>query len=505
LLSSDLLRKVLEAAPDGMLIADASGAIVFANRQITALFGFQPDELVGQSVESLIPERYRANHVGHRAAYGSSPRVRPMGSSLELFGLRKDGSEFPVEISLSPVTQNGRALVVAGIRDVSERREIQNQLRRAREEADRANRAKSRFLATASHDLRQPVQTLALLHGTLRRMAADQEIVEVLEQEERAIGAMSRLLNALLDISKLESGAIKPELADFKVAALFEDLRAEFSGLASTKGLRLEIEPCADRLHSDPSLVGQALRNLVSNAIKYTRAGKVVLRCQHEGACVRLEVEDTGIGIPAGELARICDDFYQIGVPGNASREGYGLGLSIVSRIVNLLGFKLQIHSEVGAGSVFSLAMPEATATKETQAVTPRVDERVAPAAAARSHILLVEDDPGVRNATRMLLRVEGHDVSTAASLGEALQQASEHPDIAMIISDYHLGAKETGLQVVSAVREALRPDLKAILVTGDTSSAMQALTRDSNLRAASKPVNADQLLGLVNELLAPR
>ncbi len=503
MLSSELLRRVLEAAPDGILIADAAGSIVFVNRQVTALFGYPPEELLGRSVETLVPERYRAGHAAHRASFAGSARVRPMGSGLELFARRKDGSEFPVEISLSPVEAGGATIVVAGIRDVTERREFQVELRRAREEADRANRAKSRFLATASHDLRQPVQTLALLHGTLRRMGPEADMAEVLDQEERAIGAMSKLLNALLDISKLESGAVQPEIGDFKVAALFEELRAEFDGLAGSKGLRLEVEPCADRVHSDPVLVGQAVRNLVANAIKYTREGRVVLRCRHDGPCVRLEVADTGVGIPAGELTRICDDFYQVGVPGNASREGYGLGLSIVSRIARLLGSRLEVRSEPGKGSVFSLEVPAAEAGKDAADAARRPAGRATPGAAARAHILLVEDDPGVRNATRMLLRVEGHEVSTAASLGEALQQVAEHPAIRVIVSDFHLGGSETGLQVVAAVRESLGPGIKAILMTGDTSTAMQGLARNAGMRTASKPVKADELLGLIDELLA--
>jgi signal transduction histidine kinase len=143
----------------------------------------------------------------------------------------------------------------------------------AREEADRANQGKSRFLATASHDLRQPLQTLALLNGALRRFDTDSECAEALAQQEQAIGAMSRLLNALLDISKLESGAIKPEPTDFKVASVFEELRADFASVAANKGLRLEVVSCQECAHSDPSLVEQILRNLVSNAVKYTRAG----------------------------------------------------------------------------------------------------------------------------------------------------------------------------------------------------------------------------------------
>ena len=159
---------------------------------------------------------------------------------------------------------------------------------------------------------------------------------------------MSRLLNALLDISKLESGAIKPEITDFTVAALFEELRAEFAGLASSKGLQFQVDSCMACVHSDPSLVEQILRNLIANAIKYTREGLVRLRCLHDEAAVRIQVLDTGIGIPASQLPLIYDEFYQVGVPANTVREGYGLGLSIVLRLVKLLNLTLQVESEVG-------------------------------------------------------------------------------------------------------------------------------------------------------------
>ena len=195
----------------------------------------------------------------------------------------------------------------------------------ARALADRANQGKSRFLATASHDLRQPLQTLELLNGTLHRLVTGQNAIEVVAQQHQAISAMSRLLNALLDISKLESGAIRPEPTDFTVAAIFEEMRMEFASIAANKGLRLEIETCEDAVYSDPSLVEQILRNLVSNAVKYTREGWVRLRCLHDAALVRIEVLDTGVGIPPDQLpAYIYDEFYQIGAPTNSSRDGLG-------------------------------------------------------------------------------------------------------------------------------------------------------------------------------------
>lgn len=504
MLSSDLVRSVLDSAPDALIIIDSAGGIVYANKQVETLFGYDAGELIGQKVEILLPERFRARHIGHRTGYSQNLRVRPMGSGLELFARRRDGSEFPVEISLSPAQDGERSLAVAAIRDSTERREIQNALREAREVADRANQAKSRFLATASHDLRQPLQALSLLNGTLRRVARDETIAEALAQQEQAISAMSRLLNALLDISKLESGAIKPELSDFRVSALFDEMRSEFAALAINKGLNLEVEVCGDRVHSDPALVGQVVRNLVANAIKYTKEGRVCLRCAHERDFVKLQVIDTGVGIPAAELARIYDDFYQIGVSTNMSRDGYGLGLSIVWRIVVLLGLKIDVKSEIGQGTVFTLMLPAGGDAMKFQEPTPPAQAAPQTSAAATGvPILLVEDDARVRNATRMLLKVEGYRVTAAASLAEAVEAAEKTPDIRLLVTDYHLGNDDTGVQVIAEVRKRLGAHLPAILITGDTSSAMRDLEIDDHLRTASKPINPDELLSLIRELSA--
>src|ERR1700674_443802 len=334
--SSELARGVLDAAPDAMIIIDDSGLIFFANRQVSALFGYPHADIIGRHVEFLMPERFRDRHLTQRHSYARSVHVRPMGAGLELFGQRLDGTEFPLEISLSPIEDRGRVLVAAAIRDVTPGKRAEAELivareaaDRAREFADRANQSKSRFLATASHDLRQPLQTLSLLNGALQRLVAGLDAEQALAQQEQAIGSMSRLLNALLDISKLESGAVKPDPTDFALGALFEEFRAEFANLAVNKGLAFQISPSTDWVHSDRSLVEQILRNLISNAIKYTRKGSVMLRCVREQpSLVRVEVMDTGIGIPAEQLRFIYDEFFQVDVPTNSRREGYGLGLS---------------------------------------------------------------------------------------------------------------------------------------------------------------------------------
>jgi len=499
--SVELTRNILESAPDAMLLVDRAGRIVFANQQVTALFGYAVDDLLGQPIETLIPERFHDRHAGHRERYGAGMRVRPMGSGLELCARRRDASEFPVEISLSPVRGGEQPLIAATIRDVTDRRRTEAEAVAARRAADEANAAKSRFLAAASHDLRQPLQALAMLNGTLRRATRDGAVAEIAGHQEQAITAMSRLLNSLLDISKLESGAIRPEITDFRVAELFEELRLEFAGLAAAKGLALDFDECSDRVHSDPSLVGQILKNLVANAIKYTREGMVRLSCRHAGGCVRIEVLDTGIGIPADQLGHIFEEFYQVGVSPNTTRDGYGLGLSIVDRAARLLGTRIDVESEPGRGSRFALELP-AGAGEAGAAAT--AGHAASPARAATpAPLLLVEDDAGVRDATRMLLRAEGWPVAIAATAAEAERLVRENGPPALVLADYHLG-DGTGMQVIANLRALCGAALPAIVITGDTSSAAREMGRDGGVRVLSKPVQPEVLLALVRELMAP-
>ena len=514
-LSSDLVRSALDSAPDCMVLIDAQGRIIFVNRQFSSVFGYDREEVRGQPVEALMPARFRTSHAGHRGQFAAENRTRPMGAGLDLYARRKDGSEFPVEISLSPVQDHDTRLVAAAIRDVTVRKREQQELvaareaadeaRRiadaAREAADRANQAKSRFLATASHDLRQPLQSLSLLNGALRRVVSHPDAMEVLAHQDQAIEAMSRLLNALLDISKLESGVIKPEPGDFNVAELFAELQGELVEIAANKGLQLLVADAHDAVHCDRALLGQILRNLLTNAIKYTPTGTVRLVSLREDSSIRIDVIDTGIGIAADQLRLIFDEFYQVGIPTNSSRDGYGLGLSIVQRLVTLLGIELQVRSELGKGSIFSLRVP--LGRNIAASVTARAARNSPGRQGSAPEILLVEDDPAVRDATRLLLKVEGYRVLTASCLTDARSMAKSHPELDLLVTDYHLSATETGTQVISALRADLGRPLKAVLITGDTSAAMKELQQDKQLKLARKPIHADELLTLLKALLA--
>lgn len=378
-----------------------------------------------------------------------------------------------------------------------ERAQDEKELREARDAADRANRAKGRFLATASHDLRQPLQTLSLLAGSLRSPVSNPELLDTVAEEEQAIETMSRLLNALLDISKLESGAIKPQICDFDLASLFEELRIEFSELAQKKGVRLQIARQSATVSSDRTLLGQILRNLVSNAIRYTPRGVVRVRAEREDAGLRVEVEDSGIGIAKDQLAAIFEDFYQVGVAPGSVREGYGLGLSIVHRAAQLLNHELRVRSELGQGSRFSIVVPLGAASN----VETASNQRAAPRA-RRPHVLIVEDDAAVLNATRRLLKVNGFTVSTAACVSEATRLASDKSDIELLITDFHLPDGEDGTGLIEAIRHITGVHVRAVVMTGDTSSALREMAiQDPHVRLANKPVRANELLALIAEL----
>ena len=479
--SDTLAKHLLDAVPDPNVVIDADGRIQYVNGRVKDVFGYAPAELIGQPMEVLLPERFRDVHPNYRNAYFNNPSPRPMGSGLDLYAQTKDGQEIPVEISLSPVTTAEGRLVSATVRDVSMQRELQQQL------AD-ASHAKSRFLAAASHDLRQPIQALNLLNSVAKKYVTEQAHLGIIEKQQKSLDSMAKLLNALLDISKLEAGMVKPDISDCVVQEIFDELRVEFEGQAEMKGLELVIEPCHDVARSDPRLLAQILENFISNAIRYTYEGLVRLRCHHQKAFIRLDVLDTGLGISPDEIGSIFDEFHQANT--SASRpEGLGLGLSIVKRTAELLDCRVEVHSKPGEGSVFSVIVPKGEITTIPEPVTQNTTDSVL----ATGLVLIVDDEPAVLDATSMLLKIEGFEVLTAASESEALECVSVRtPDL--LITDYHLRDGQTGVEIIRSVREKVSVCVPVILVSGDTSDAIVVSDLEST-SFLTKPVNTDKFV----------
>lgn len=495
-----LFASLVEFAPDALLVVDTDGAIVFANRMAEQLFGYAASELRGSPIERLIPERIRSLHVEHRIRFMEHPRTREMGAAaIDLVAVRRDGNEFPVEIRLSSVATGDHRLVAAAVRDVTDRRHMVRVLHAAQTEAERANLAKTRFLATASHDLRQPLQTLQLLNAALRRRVPDAEARELLAREREAVDAMTGLLNSLLDVSRLEAANIQPQIEVFGIEGLFEALRNEFEAIAAARNLEFSVTTVARGLRTDRTLLRQLLENLLGNAIKYTETGSVHLVCRPEGAGLVITVTDTGIGIPAGRLDRIFDEYYQIGQSGHY---GVGLGLAIVRRIAALLDLSVTVESEPGRGSEFKVSIPAALVTLGAKP-EPKAAQAAAPAISG-AVILLVEDDDAVRGATELYLRAIGHRPIATASRAEAesaLATAKRTPDL--IISDYHLGGGDTGVDVIVSVRKRLGRTLPALLLSGDTSAALHQLAALPACRVLHKPVDVEQLSSAIARSLS--
>jgi PAS domain S-box-containing protein len=483
--SDGLARQLLNAAPDPSIVIDVDGIILYVNGRVKEVFGYEPEELINQHMELLLPERFRALHPAHRMAFFKSPSPRPMGSGLELFARCKNGDEMPVEISLNPVSTADGNLVFAAVRDVSAQKELQQQLKEA-------SRAKSRFLAAASHDLRQPIQALTILNSVARKSVTDQAHQSIIAKQQKSLDSMARLLNALLDISKLEAGIVKPDITDCAVQKIFDDLHAEFDEQARMKGLELIVEPCGDIARSDSRLLTQILENFISNAIRYTHDGFVRLRCMHQATYIRLEVLDTGLGIEPDEIGNIFDEFHQA-TAGATRPEGLGLGLSIVKRTAELLGCDLDVDSKPGKGSSFSVVVPQGNRAESALADS----EQTPLPESVTGKILIVDDEPAVLDATAILLNLEGFDVQTASSGPEAIKRiADQSPDL--LITDYHLRGDETGAEVIRSIRHQIGRDVPVIVVSGDTSDAL-ALQDLNDIGFLTKPVDIDELLSEIS------
>lgn len=380
-----------------------------------------------------------------------------------------------------------------------------------REEAERANAAKTRFLATASHDLRQPMHSIGLLVGVLRDRLGDAGQRALAEKVEASVSTMESLFESLLDISKLDAGGVRPQVEAIDAGALFARLAQTWAPLAREKGLALRVRGAppghAPLLRSDPILLERSLGNLLSNAIRYTREGGVLLACRPcregpvAGATCLLQVWDTGPGIEPAYRDAVFDEFFRIDDARGGAAQGLGLGLSIVQRSAQILGHPLRLRSRVGRGSVFELAVP--AMPRHDLAALPTGLGTDTAAALAGCFVVVVENDTVNRESLAELLRQCGCHVLDAVSCEEVLQRSREHlraPDL--VVTDYQLDADGDGLDVVERLRAHHEDALPALLVTANTDGALVARAAALGVRVIHKPVGAARLLRAVCEAI---
>ena len=394
--------------------------------------------------------------------------------------------------------------VVITFNEITRRKQEAAALEEVKQQAEAANLAKSRFLAVASHDLRQPLQTLALLQGLLARSVTGEKATGLVAQLDETLGAMSGMLDTLLDLNQIEAGVVQAAPADCRIDDLLGQLRDQFAFHAQAKGLGLRVMPCSAVVRTDPRLLEQMLRNLLSNALKYTGAGRVLLGCRRHGDTIRIEVWDTGLGIPDGELQSVFEEYHQLGNKAREQSRGLGLGLSIVRRLGTLLGHRVGVRSQPGRGSVFTIEVARATA--ELLPVPERAGLPPAAVAGRSGSILVIEDDPDLRGLLRMLLEGDGHRVTTASDGPAALALVAgggTRPDL--LLADLNLPGGMDGLHAAAALRTVLARAFPVIILSGDISAgALQAMALQ-NCVHLSKPVKAAELAQEIQRLLAAR
>ncbi len=394
--------------------------------------------------------------------------------------------------------------VVITFSDITGRKGASDALDAALQKAKNADEAKSRFLAAASHDLRQPLQTLALLQGLLTRGVESERDRKLVGRIGETLGAMTGMLNALLDINQIEAGAIRPEMEIFPVNDLLAKLHDEFTYQAQAKALKLRVVASSLTIRSDPRLLEQMLRNLLSNALKYTRTGKVLLGCRRRKGAMRIEVLDTGIGIPDEEIQAIFEEYHQVGNEARERSLGLGLGLSIVRRIGNLLGHRVRVRSDHGNGSAFSIeiALPPVASGPKPPVSRPGLDPADGKAA-RKGAVLVVEDDPELRELLALSLGEEGHKVARAYDGSEAMQLVEREdfrPDV--ILADFNLPNRINGLEVAARVREKLRRNIPVIILTGDISIKTLRAIADADCVQLNKPVKLDDVTKAIQRAL---
>jgi len=644
-------RAIVETAADGIITIDPDGTVLTVNSATERIFGYRAEEVVGQNVKMLMPEPFYSAHDGYLAGYRTTGQRKIIGIGREVEGRRKDGSIFPLELSVGEAVIGQSRIFTGIIRDITERRNAEEDLRqseerfrlivdnvrdyaitwldvdgrivswnggaeriygwsandvlgkpadtfypseaeaaaalrevretgrydgegwrvrkdgarfwahavitplwddhgmmrgfvlvsrdftehkqvevalqtakeeaerakdeaerakdeaerakdeaeRAKDEAERANLAKSKFLAAASHDLRQPVQALVFFTEALESSAPGVLVSNL----KMSLGALSSLLEGLLDVSRLDAGVVTPQDTSFSLSELLGRLVADATPLAGEKGITLKYVTTSAMVCTDPTLLGRVVQNLLSNAVKYTNQGRILVGCRRQDKRIRIEVWDTGIGIPKDRLDDVFLEFYQVGNSERDRTQGLGLGLAIVQRLTLLLGARLSVRSVEGKGSVFSVEMPVVGFDMLRNIAylqgRPKGESRL-----GKPVIFIIDDELAVLRSLRVVIESWGYEVLTATMEEEAvtlLSRQTQPPDL--IIADYRLRAGRTGAQAITRIWELFAHKIPSIIITGDTSPERLREVEAHGLTILHKPMQPAKLKAVIAESVA--
>jgi two-component system CheB/CheR fusion protein len=503
--TADDLQNVLYSTDVATLFLDTDLRIRFFTPSMRAMFNLIPGD-IGRPIADLNPLVAETNVTADSNAviaglpFHETEQHMPNGTwiSHRILPYRtRDGDVAGVVITYT---------------DITGRKQISEALERAMHNAEIANRAKSRFLAAASHDLRQPLQTLSLLQGALARTVISPQSKALVVRLDEALSGVSSMLNTLLDINEIETGSVIAEMVEFPVNDLLLRLRDQFSFHAEAQKLEFRVVPNSTIIRSDPRLLEQILRNYLSNALKYTSTGRVLLGCRRAGDRLNIEVWDTGAGIAKPEHQAIFQEYHQLNNAGRERSRGLGLGLSIVQQLADFLGHKIAVHSVPGKGSMFSVSIAMGDAKAAPASIRAEVPPAGAPSppnppggsGKRAGRILVVEDDLSVRDLLAQLLLADGHTIiaeSHGPAAMEMLRKQRFLPDL--ILTDYNLPHGMDGVAVVTALRSELRAAVPAIVLTGDISrETLRNITRH-NCVHLNKPIKLEELASVIERLLA--
>jgi PAS domain S-box-containing protein len=406
------------------------------------------------------------------------------------------GSEVWLEqVATAQFDSEGSPVRIRGLTtDITERKRFEEEISRAQKLAERADHAKSIFLAAASHDLRQPLQTLRFLQGALEQRHPDGEWREIVAGIGHSIDTMSGMLSSLLDINRLETGNLRPSKSDFVVNEIFSSVAADVLRPLEQKGLQWRVVPSDLLVHSDKRMLEEMIRNLLSNAIRYTDRGKILLGCRRAGDNVRIEVWDTGIGIPGDQLPHIFEEYYC-----DAERGGFGLGLAIVKRLAEILDHTVDVRSTPGKGTGVSIEVPRGGAGVGVSEpiLTSDLDGEF-----FHGTVLVIEDERSLRTALGRMLTLRGIDVigvPTGSDAVTLIQQKDLCPDL--VLCDYNLPGPMNGIESIESLRNALARNLPAIVMTGDTRATTMEAIASHGMSVLVKPFLGDELIQLINRL----